>query len=211
MENISIVVQPRDVQGSRGARRLRRAGYIPGVIYGHGQAATPIAVEPHVLREALSGDATTHTVLDVAIEGTNGTRKAIVKQFDLHPTKGSMTHIDLQEIRLDETIETVVSIQLEGEPKGVKAGGVLDESTREVTVKGRVADIPEYLTLDISEMDVNDTARVGDLQVPDTIVVIDDPDEVLCSVLPPRKSDEAIEAETEAAEPGLVGEEASAD
>lgn len=205
MDKVSIVVQSRDVTGSRAARRLRGSGLIPGVLYGHGKEATMIAVDPHVMRAALSTSAGTHAVLDVTIEGERGLRKAIVKKFELHPTKSTVTHIDLQEIRLDETIESVVAVHFEGEASGVKAGGVLDESLREVTVKGLVTDIPEHLVLDVSDLDINDTATVADLEVPAGIVVIDDPEHVLCSVLPPRKAEEGVEAGAEVAAPPIIG------
>jgi large subunit ribosomal protein L25 len=207
MDNVSIVVQPRDAIGSRAARRLRKAGLIPGVIYGHGQAATPIAIEPHVMREAISTSAGVHAVLEITVEGKRGKRRAIIKEVELHPTKSTATHVDLQEIRLDETIESVVAVRFEGESKGVKVGGVLDESLREVTVKGRVTDIPEHLVLDITNLDVNETARVADLQVPDAVVVLSDPDQVLCSVLAPRKAEEEEVVAAEAAEPQVVGKE----
>jgi large subunit ribosomal protein L25 len=207
MDNVSIVVQPRDATGSRAARRLRKAGLIPGVIYGHGQAATPIAVEPHIMREAISTSAGMHAVLEITIEGKRGKRRAIIKEIELHPTKSTAVHVDLQEIRLDETIESVVAVRFEGESKGVKVGGVLDESLREVTVKGRVTDIPEHLVLDITNLDVNETARVADLQVPDAVVVLSDPDQVLCSVLAPRKAEEEEVVAAEAAEPQVVGKE----
>ena len=129
----------------------------------------------------------------------------------LDRVKSTVIHVDLQEIRLDETIETTVAIRFEGEAKGVKSGGMLDESTREVTVKGVVTAIPEHLVLDISELDMNETLKVSDLVVPEGIEIMADDDEVLCSVLPPRKADEAIEGEEAvegeagAAEPELVG------
>ena len=204
MENVSIVVQPREVNGSRAARRLRRAGYIPGILYGHGQTATPFAVEPHVMREAMGTEAGRHAILEVTIEGVPGKRQAVIKQVDLHPTRAVASHVDLQEIRLDETIETTVTVHFEGESVGVKAGGVLDETLREVTVKGRVTDIPEHLVLDITGLEIGDTGKVSDLQVPDTIVVMADADEVLCTILAPR-----VEEETpaETAEPELVRKE----
>ena len=212
MDKVSIVVQPRDVTGSRAARRLRKAGLIPGVLYGHGKEATMFAVEPHALRAALSTGAGTHAVLEVTVEGHKRAHHAIVKDMELDPVKSTLRHLDLQEIRLDETIETTVAVSFEGEARGVKAGGMLDESTREVTVRGLVTAIPEHLVLDISEMDVNDTAKVGDLVVPEGLEIVDDPEQVLCSVLPPRKVEEegeevAAEAEEGApeAQPEIVG------
>ena len=210
MDNVNIVVHKRDVTGSRAARRLRKDGLIPGVIYGHGHEAVLIAVEPHVLREALGTDAGLHAVLNVTLEGQKRSHKAIVKEMELDKVKHNVTHIDLQEIRLDETIESVVAVRFEGECKGVKAGGLLEEAIREVNVKGIVTAIPEHLVMDISDLDVNETLKVADLQVPEGIQVLDDPDEVLCSVLPPRTAVEEIEGEeAEAApagaEPELVG------
>jgi large subunit ribosomal protein L25 len=212
MDKVSIVVQPRDVTGSRAARRLRKSGLIPGVLYGHGKEATMIAVDPHTLRIALTTGAGIHAVLAVTVEGHKRAHNAIVKEMELDRVKGTVTHFDLQEIRLDETIETTVAVSFEGEAKGVKVGGMLDESTREVTVRGLVTAIPEHLVLDISEMDINDTAKVGDLVAPEGIEIVDDPEQVLCSVLPPRKvEEEAEEAVVEAvegvaeAEPEIVG------
>ena len=207
MDNVSIVVHKRDDTGTRASKRLRKSGLIPGVLYGHGKEATMVAVVPHVMRAALSTSAGTHAVLDVTIEGTKGTRTAIIKEFTLHPTKGTATHFDMQEIRLDEMIESIVAVRFEGEAIGVKAGGVLDESLREVTVKGLPTDIPQYLVLDISGMDINDTAKVMDLVVPENGVVMDALEQVLCSMLPPRKAEEETEGGAEAAEPGVVGKE----
>ena len=131
---------------------------------------------------------------------TSKAHNAIIKELELDRVKSTVTHIDLQEIRLDETIETTVAVSFEGEAIGLKSGGMLDESTREVTIKGLVTAIPEHLVLDISEMDINDTAKVGDLVVPEGIEVLNDPDEVLCSLLPPRKVEEELEEGAEAAE-----------
>jgi large subunit ribosomal protein L25 len=208
MDNVNIVVHKRDVTGSRAAKRMRKAGLIPGVIYGHGNDAVLIAVEPHVLREALTTDAGLHAVLNVTFEGQKRGHKAIVKEMELDRVKSTVTHIDLQEIRLDETIETTVAVHFEGESTGVKAGGILEEAVREVTVKGIVTEIPEHLVMDISELDVNETLKMSDLQVPEGITVLGDPDDVLCSVLPPRVAMEGEEEAAEApaaAEPELVG------
>jgi large subunit ribosomal protein L25 len=212
MDKVSIVVQPRDITGSRAARRLRKSGFIPGVLYGHGKEATLFAVDPRTLRTALSTGAGTHAVLAVTIEGDKSAHHAIVKEMELDRVKSTLAHIDLQEIRLDETIETTVAVSFEGEAKGVLSGGMLDESTREVTVRGLVTAIPEHLVLDISEMDINDTAKVGDLVVPEGLEIVDDPEQVLCSVLPPRKVEEEGEeggaeagAGASAGEPQIVG------
>ena len=211
MDNVNIVVHKRDVTGSRASRRMRKEGLIPGVIYGHGNEAVLIAVEPHVLRDALTTEAGTHAVLNVTFEGQKRGHKAIVKEMTLDRVKHNVIHLDLQEIRLDETIETTVAVRFEGESKGVKAGGLLEEAIREVSVKGVVTEIPEHLVMDITELEVGSTLKVADLQVPEGIEVLDDPEEVLCSVLMPRKAVEVVEGEEApeavegGAEPELVG------
>ncbi len=204
MDTVSLVVHKRDVTGSRASRRLRRSGLIPGVLYGHGKEATLIAIPPHALRDALATGGGTHAVFDVTFEGQTRAHKAIVKEMELDPVRSNVTHVDLQEIRLDETIETTVAVRFEGEAVGVKTGGILDEATREVPVKGIVTAIPEYLALDISGLDVNDTAKVSDLVVPEGIEILMDADEVLCSVVPPRKVEEEAEGEEAGAEEGVT-------
>jgi large subunit ribosomal protein L25 len=212
MDKVSIVVKHRDVTGTPAAKRLRREGLIPGVLYGHGKDAVLISVEPHALRDALGTEAGMHAVLDVTFEDQKRAHKAIVKELELDRVKHHVIHVDLQEIRLDEVIESMVTVRFEGESRGVKMGGLLDEAVREVTVKGKVTDIPEHLVVDIAHLSLGDTATVADLQVPEGIEVLDAPDEVLCSVLSPRKAEaaleeieEAAEAVAAAAEPEVVG------
>lgn len=195
MDKVKLVVQHREASGSRGARRLRREGHIPGVLYGYGKPATLLSVEPAALRAALSTGAGTHAVLEVVFEDQKKVHRAIVKEMELDRVKHTVTHIDLEEVRLDEVIESKVAVRFEGTSKGVKMGGMLDEVTREVTVKGVVTSIPEHLVLDITDLGLGDAGHVADLQVPEGLEILDEPDTVLCSVLVPRKAE--IEEEVE--------------
>lgn len=212
MEKVKLVVRHREATGSRAARRLRREGLVPGVLYGHGKPAVALSVEPSALREALSTEAGTHAVLEVTFDDQKKVHRAIVKEMELDRVRHVVTHVDLEEVRLDQVVETKVAVHFEGTSTGVKMGGILDESTREVTVKGLVTDIPEHLVFDISELGLSDSAHVSDLQVPDELEVLDDPELVLCSVLLPRKVEvpgeeveEGVEEEVEeAAEPEVI-------
>ena len=147
-------------------------------------------------------------MLDVIVGDHKRAHKAIVKDMQHDAIKSNVTHIDLQEIRLDEVIETPVAIHFEGEAKGVKLGGMLEEAVREVSVKGKVTEIPEHLVIDISELGMGDNAKVGELQVPEGIEILADPEDVICSVIPPRgagaEGEEGEEGVT-TAEPELVG------
>jgi len=195
MEKVKLVVQHREAAGSRGARRLRREGRIPGVLYGHGKPATLLSVEPAQLRAALSTGAGTHAVLEVVFEDQKKVHRAIVKEMELDRVKHTVTHVDLEEVRLDQVVETRVAVLFEGTSKGVKMGGMVDEVSREVTVKGLVTDIPEHLVVDITELGLGDAAHVADLHVPDGLEVLDDAELVLCSVLLPRKAEVVEEVE----------------
>jgi large subunit ribosomal protein L25 len=210
MDRVKLVVHPRDVAGSREARRLRRRGLIPAILYGAGKPAVSIAVDEHTLRAAVGTGAGLHAVLDVVIEGHKQPHVAIVKEYELDKVKHVVTHVDFQEIKLTELIESNVTVTIEGTPVGVKmGGGLLDVVTHEVTVSALPTDIPEHLSLNVEELDVGDVFRVADLQVPDNVTILDDPDEVVCSVLAPRVAEvEAVE-EGEApppTEPEVVGE-----
>jgi len=208
MDRVKLVVSPRDVDGSREARRLRRRGLIPAVLYGSGNPALSIAVEQHALRDALATGAGLHAVLDVVIEGNPKPHVAIVKEYEIDKVKHFMTHVDFQEINLTELIESNVTVTLVGTPTGVRLdGGVLDVVTREVLVSALPTDMPEHLTLNVEELVVGDVARVSDIAVPADVTILDDLDEVVCSVLAPRLAEEEPEeAEAGLAEPEVVGE-----
>jgi large subunit ribosomal protein L25 len=210
MDRVKLVVQPRDAGGSREARRLRRQGLIPAVLYGAGKPAVSIAVDEHALRAAVTTGAGLHAVLDVVIEGHKQAHVAIVKEYELDKVKHVVTHVDFQEIKLTERIESDVTITFEGTPVGVRlGGGLLDVVTREVTVSALPTDVPEHIAFDVEGLDVGEVAHVSDLHVPDTVTILDDPDEVVCSVLAARVAEVEAGEEGEApapAEPEVVGE-----
>lgn len=208
MDRVKLVVHHRDDTGTRMAKRLRKKGLIPGVLYGAGKPATMIAVESRDLRAATATAAGMHAVLDVVFEGTKTGHTAIVKDLQLDTMKHTVKHVDLQEIKLTDKIETVVTIHVEGAPQGVKMGGMLEIATHEVTVEGLPTAIPEHLVLNAEAMEIGDVARVRDLVVPEGVVVLADLDDVVCSVLAQKLAEEEGEeeaAEGGAAEPEIVG------
>jgi large subunit ribosomal protein L25 len=150
-------------------------------------------------------------LFDLEIEGGNAV-PVVVKEQQLHPVRGSLQHIDLQEVRLDEAIQAEVAVELEGADSapGVKGGGVLEHVTREVTVEALPAEIPDRIVADVSAMEINDTLQLSTLVVPEGVKLIaDEPDEVTIATLsPPRVEEEPEPAVEEEAE--LVGEEGEA-
>ena len=196
---------PRTEFGSRTSRRLRRSGQVPGVVYSGGEEARSFQVGERDLRTILLSG---HALFDLEIDGGGKAVPVVIKEQQLHPVRGNVEHIDLQQVRLDEKIQAEVPIELSGaeEAPGSKEGGVLEHITREITVEALPTDIPEQIVVDVSFMEVNDTIQLSALTAPEGAeFVADDPEEVTVATLtPPRLEKELEEIEEEAA---LVGEE----
>jgi large subunit ribosomal protein L25 len=210
MDRVKLVVTERTETGTRAVKRMRHAGQIPAVLYGSGKPATAITVDPHALRAAVSTEHGTHAVFDVVFEGHKTAHHAVIQEMQLDPVKQVITHLDLREVKLNEPIEAAVGLQLEGAAPGVKAGGLLDISFHEIRIKCLPADIPEHLVFNIDEMQLGDVVRVKDIVPPEGVTILDDPEESVASVIPPRVvAEEELEAEAaegeESAEPEIVG------
>jgi large subunit ribosomal protein L25 len=187
-ERIKLQVQEREGRGSRDARRLRRDGFIPGVLYGKGKGSYAISVPERELRRALTGDAGLHAILDVVLEGQKTTHASILKDYQQDPIRGHISHIDLQEVRLDQPIQASVTVQLVGESAGVKEGGVLSQVQREINVEALPMEIPDHLELDVSGMAIGDALRLADLPTREGVTYLDNPEEtVLATVTLPTR------------------------
>jgi large subunit ribosomal protein L25 len=206
-ERIKLEVKERDARGSADSRRLRRQGLIPGVLYGRGKPPHAFVVAERELRRVLSGDSGLHAILDVVVDGQETARPSVLKDYQQHVPSGRLSHIDLHEVRLDQPIQTQVSVTLVGEPAGVKEGGVLSQVSREINVEALPMEIPDHLELDVSGMGIGDTLRLADLPAQEGVTYLDDPEEtVLASVqvpaviVEPEPEEEELEEGEEAAE-----------
>ena len=205
-ERIKLEVRERERRGSADARRLRRAGYIPGVLYGNGRASHAICVPERELRRVLTGPSGLHAILDVVLEGQKTTHASILKDYQQDPLRGHISHVDLQEVRLDQPIQAQIAVQLVGEPVGAKEGGVLSQVQREINVEALPMEIPEHIELDVSGMAIGDTLRLADLGTREGVRYLDDPDEtVLATVTLPTRVEEP-EPEVEEEEEGELPE-----
>lgn len=207
-ERIKLDVTPRDTGGSADARRLRAGGMIPGVLYGSGKAAHPFAVGERDLRRVLTGEHGLHAILDVVFDGQKTAHHAVLKDYQLDPTRARLLHIDLHEVRLDQPIQAQVTVELVGESPGVKEGGVLTLVQREVNVEALPMEVPDHIELDISGMAIGDSLRVGDLAALDGVTYLDDPESVIANVSAPRVEEEPEVLEEELEEGELAPEEA---
>jgi large subunit ribosomal protein L25 len=200
-----LQVSSRTAQGSREARRLRRSGRVPGVVYGGDEQAMCFDVGARELRLAL---ASAGAVLDLSIDGGKPT-PVVLKEAQRDPVRGQTTHVDLLRVRLDEAIHATVPLELSGvdEAPGVKEGGVLEQITRELNVEALPTAIPESIVHPVGEMQIGDTIALTAVTMPGGVTLLDDAEETIIATLsPPRlqvEEEPDVEAETE-----LVGEAA---
>jgi len=196
-------VKSRAGEGSRAARRLRRTGRVPGVLYGGDGEPLGFDADARELRLAL---ASSGAVLDLSVDGA-ATTPVVLKEAQRDPVRGQTVHVDLLRVRLDQAIHAVVPIELTGvdDSPGAKEGGVLEQITRELNVEALPTAIPESIVHDVSEMQIGETVVLSAIAVPQGVTLLDDLEETMVATLsPPRlqaEVEEEIEAETE-----LVGE-----
>ena len=199
----TLEVDPRTERGTRATRRLRKDGFVPGVVYGgRGQEdATSFKVNARTLRHVLvDGSA----LIDLKVDGK--TLPVIVKDRQLDPVRDELLHIDLLEVRLDEKIQTQVGVQIEGmeEAPGIKEGGVLEHVTHQLNIEALPTAIPEAIVVDVSGMEIAATMHLSEVTAPEGVEFLDDPEETIIAtvVVPTEVEEPEIEEETE-----LVGEE----
>jgi large subunit ribosomal protein L25 len=208
----TLSLTARTPEGSRSARRLRRDNLVPGVIYGGESGPEHFAVNARILRNTL---AHSHAVIEISLDGGAGT-PVLVKDVQRHPVRGELVHVDLLRVRMDQAIQTTVTLELTGaeEAPGVVEGGVLSQETRELNIEALPGDIPDSIVHDVSNLEMNATLTLSAIAAPRGVTLLDDPDEtVVATITPPTVEpvEEEIETETElVGEEGVESEEADA-
>jgi len=197
-EKGTLEAQPRTPGTKNDARRVRREGKVPAVVYGAGKDALPVTVDPRQVSRILHSQTGHNTVFDLTVAGE--LTKAMIVDWQYEPIKGALLHIDLKRIAMDQKLKVNVPIELVGEPAGVKQqGGILEQISREVEVECLPGDIPNEIQLDVSELVFGTVLRVADLPKSDKIKFLTDPDQPVAHVIT-VKEEEAPTAEAVAGE-----------
>jgi large subunit ribosomal protein L25 len=210
MPEIPLMAQAGRPTGSRAARRLRRAGKIPAVLYGHGVESQAIAVEGRELRAALTTEAGLNALLSVRVDGS--THLAMARELQRDPVRGAVRHIDFVIVRRDEVVTVDVPVTLTGEATLVHQGdGVVDQQLHALSVKATPARIPTHLEVDIGRLAIGDTIRVQNLSLPEGVATDVDAETAVVVGHPPQVSaaDLVTEAEAEAAAAAAEAAEAA--
>lgn len=194
---VTLTARPRSTTGKNAARKLRQAGTVPAVIYGHGDQTRSLEIPKNELERLLSQISVENTLIDLQIEG-GATTPALIREVQYHPSRPLILHVDFLQIHAGEKIHLQIPIRLHGSPVGVRdGGGVLQEVVRELDVECLPRDIPEGADVDISELNLGDTVHISDIALPN-VKILNDPDLVICTVAHPTAG--ALPEEPEAGE-----------
>jgi large subunit ribosomal protein L25 len=197
-----LEAQPREAGTKNDARRVRRDGKIPAVVYGAGKQAMPVSVDPRQVSRILHSETGHNSVFDLTLEGE--LTKAMIVDWQYEPIKGSLLHIDLKRIAMDQKLTVNVPIELVGEPAGVKQqGGILEQIAREVEVECLPGDIPNEIELNVSELVFGTVLRISDLPKNDKIKYLSDPEQPVAHII-------TIKEEEVPAADAVAGEAAAA-
>jgi large subunit ribosomal protein L25 len=209
LETNVLEAQARKPGTKNEARRVRREGKIPAVVYGAGKDSLPLSVDPRVVTRILNSESGHNTIFDLTLDGEK--TKVMIVDWQYEPIKGRLLHIDLKRIALDKVLVVSVPIELKGEAEGVKTqGGILEQMLREVEIECLPADIPSYIELDVTQLTFGKVLRVSDLPHSDKIKFLTDENQPVAHVTSVKEevvaTPEAAAAEAAAApaEPEVI-------
>ena len=192
--NIVVKSEKRQGLGSNASRRLRAQGFVPAVLYGESLDTTPLVLSKKDIVQILRLESGENTIFKVSVEGA--AYDAMIKELQVDPASDELLHVDLIRISMDKPIKVTVPVVHTGEPVGVKTeGGFVDFVTREVEVECLPRDIPESLSIDISELHINQSYKVAGMAVPAGVKILTDPNTVLILVSMPHKEEEVFPGE----------------
>jgi len=200
MEETKLILKKRTNQGSANARRLRRSGNLPGIVYGGGKEALPVEMDTHAFELILQHHTSETMLLEVILDKKDA--RMLVKDVQHHPVNGELLHVDFQKVDSKQTLRVDLMIQLVGESAGVKAGGILEQVLHEIVVECLPDDLMETLEVDISALEIGDALHVSDLNLSDKFKIQSDPSSIIATVAEPRVEQETAEEEAVSTEEG---------
>ncbi len=209
MKAFMLEVAPREGIGRSHVRKLRTKGFLPAVIYGKGIETQSLSVPRADAIRALNRHGM-HALVSLKIEGGRE-YLALIREVQIDAVRQEALHIDFERVEEDKPVVTEVAVEIAGTPAGVKVGGVLEVQTVSVSIEALPLTIPDSLEIDVSALEIGDVARVGDLQAPEGVTILTDPEETLALVAAPRVEEEPVAATEEELEALAEGEEAAAE
>lgn len=208
MEKIALTAQIRDKAGKGVARSLRRNSMVPAVLYGHGKSL-PIAMGSKEMLKVLNTEGGEHALISLKLDGAgeDGTRMALIKDYQVDPIGGSLLHVDLMEVAMHEKVRIPVAVHIVGSSIGVKEGGIFQYGLRELEIECLPNQIPESIDVDITALKVNESIHVSEVKMPEGVKVLSDPDATLATIQPPISAEKLESILTATPAPAAEGGE----
>jgi large subunit ribosomal protein L25 len=197
MEEVTLVADVGRPTGKSAARKIRRDGKVPAIVYGQGGEPQAVAVPSRELQHILSGASGANTLINLDLGGA-GQELVLARQIGRHPVRHTLVHVDFIRVRRDQAVSAEVPVHLIGEAQGVKDGGLLEQSVFTLSIEAKPADVPTAVEADISHLTVGDQLMVGDIKLPPGVVTTQDAGELVAHVTQPKGL--ALPEEMEAAE-----------
>ena len=207
MAGIELKVDVRSEQGTAAAKRLRKEGWIPGVVYGDDFAPVAIKANSRDVVHLLHSLASEHPLIKIKLK--NKKEDVIIQEIQYHPYRNEIIHIDFHKVAMDEVITTKVLVEAVGSSIGVTHGGIVDHSMRELEIECLPGDIPTSIEVDITNLDIGESIHIGELTPPKGVKFLDDPEQSVIAVAVPKVSEETegeeeLAVETSSSEPELI-------
>jgi large subunit ribosomal protein L25 len=202
----TLKAQPRQDTGKSAMRKMRSAGRIPAVVYGHGDDTRMVSVDSHELELLFKRVHYENTIVELDIEGESAPVRTLVREVQSHAYKSRVLHVDFQQVHAGERIHVDVPIRLVGTAAGIRLGGVLMQTITDLPVRCLPDRIPEVIEIDISHLNINDAVHLRDIELPEGAEAEIDADRTICSITPPTVAIMTdAEAETAAGQPEVIG------
>jgi large subunit ribosomal protein L25 len=199
-ETVVLSAQDRKEHGTRVARRLRKKGLVPAVIYGHQEAAAQVSVSGEELLRAIR-----HGSRIIDLKQTDKTETALIREVQWDPLGYDILHVDFARVAANETVTLSVSIVIRGIAPGIAAGGVLVQPIHTLTVDCLVTNIPEAIRVSVAELQLDQAIHVRELKLPEGVTVKEDPDAIVVQIMPKEAEEAAAPLPGESAEPEIIG------
>jgi large subunit ribosomal protein L25 len=206
-EAVTLELQQRKTRGSNEARRLRKKGLVPGVMYGHGKGTVSVAVSAEALEKAVR-----HGVHVVDLQADGKTEKALIKDLQWDHLGKELLHIDFARVDVDERIVVTVPIEIRGTAPGIAAGGVLDQPMHSIAVECPVIHVPDSIRVNVSTLQLEQAIHIKELVLPADVKAMGDPDALVVQVIAKKLEEEApVAPAAESAEPEIIGRQKAAE
>jgi large subunit ribosomal protein L25 len=211
MERVALTAQVREKAGKGVARGLRRDKRVPAVLYSHGKS-TPISLVSKDVTKVLNIEGGEHALINLKLEGAKeaGERMALIKDYQVDPLNGSLMHLDLMEVAMNEKVKIEVAVHITGNSIGVKEGGIFQYGQRALEVECLPAQIPDNIEVNIANLKINESLHVRDIKAPEGVRILTDGDSTVATIQPPISAEKleamlAVAPTAETGEPEVVG------